>query len=73
MRNVIQTKNGRHVAVDTQIVFDKGLWETMVFRCSKSGIIKNHKELDVVEYEDEIDARKGHIRMCNKWAVTDLL
>ncbi len=70
-RDVIVTRNGKHVVVDTRYVpwpTGRG-YETQVFRCNSNGTVTNYiKELDCKSYgENKKAADAGHTKMVNKW------
>ncbi len=69
-RDVIVTRNGKHVVVDTRYVpwpTGRG-YETQVFRCNSNGTVTNYKSLDENRYgESKTAADAGHTKMINKW------
>ena len=64
--NVIKTKAGIHVYIDTAYTFDAG-WETMVFECDENGMVSDWLDLDVKHYGCEEMAGLGHSGMVEKW------
>lgn len=56
-----------------------GLYETMVFKATRETdseakkccpyTAKSWDSLDMKRYDDPEEARKGHIKLCQKWAV----
>lgn len=66
MRDVIQTKGGEFVYIDTCFTIDHG-WETMVFACNENGEVTNWADLDAEWYGAVEQAHIGHINMVNKW------
>lgn len=63
--DVIRTSNG-YVLVDTCEPFDCG-WETMVFKCNKTGKVTKWADLDCERYPDREHAELGHYEMIHKW------
>ena len=66
LRDVVATKNGQYVAVDTCWTIDHG-WETMVFQCNSEGNIESYADLDADWYDSEAEAAEGHVAMIKKW------
>lgn len=72
-RNVVRTKNGRYVAVDTALLPEKLKWygiddyETMVFACDKNGKVTSWEDLDIKTAKDIEEAEKVHKEMIKKW------
>ena len=67
LRDTVRSSVG-FVVVDTCKTFE-GFWETMVFKATKSGLVRNYIDLDSARYVDESSAVDGHKRMIEKWAV----
>lgn len=73
MTTVIETKNGKHVAVDTALIPEELKWcgpddyETMVFACDENGKIEDWSDLDVKTSKDLEESKKTHKEMVEKW------
>ena len=70
-RDVVVTRNGKHVVVDTRYVpwpLGRG-YETGVYRCNTNGTVTNYiTELDGKWYgESKEVADIEHVKMINKW------
>ena len=71
MRDVVTTRNGKHVLIDTRYVpFPIGNgFETGVYQCNAKGTVVNYKkELDGNRYKNDDLAEVGHREMINKWS-----
>ena len=64
--DIVKTKRGRYVLVDSRNTADCG-YETMVFNCNESGMVDNWLDIDVDRYPTYEDMTKGHVQMINKW------
>lgn len=56
--------NGKKYYVSTANTSDHGL-ETMVFNCDEDGEVHDWNELHVERYDNEHDAKRGHMRICH--------
>lgn len=66
LREVIRTRTGRYVMIDTCYTWDHG-WETMVFACNERGEVIDWRSLDMENYETQTGAAMGHYGMVKKW------
>lgn len=57
----------RYVAVDTSYIPMENCYETMVFRCTKNGTVRNWTDMDFQRYKTEEEAKAGHQIMVEKW------
>jgi len=65
-RDLIKTRNGKFVLIDTRWTIDAG-WETMVFSANKNGEVTNGLDFDCVQYGSKEEAAVGHTEIINKW------
>lgn len=65
-RNIVKTKDGNYVLIDSRDTFDCG-YETMVFRCEENGNVENWLDIDVDRYSTLEEMIDGHTRMIKKW------
>ena len=64
-RDIVNSSVGT-VLVDSADTFDVG-YETMVFKCDKTGHIEEYLELDRAIYTSVEDMERGHQEMIEKW------
>jgi hypothetical protein len=76
-RNIVVSTIGEYRPMGQQSIGDVSLdakYETMVFKTTGKRrecgcpIIEDWNELDCNKYNDALDAQKGHVEMCHKWA-----
>jgi hypothetical protein len=76
-RNIVVSTVGEYRPLGHENIEDLALnakYETMVFKTTDKRrecgcpIIKEWIELDCNRYNDALDAQKGHVEMCHKWA-----
>lgn len=66
MRDIVKTKGGEFVYIDTCFTLDHG-WETMVFACTENGDVVSWVDLDAEWYNSEEEAIDGHKNMVERW------